>query len=129
MLEGLVVGLFNCFLGMYVKNFDLIQFKVGIWFGDVKLCNFELCCEVFDQFKFLINVIEGYLGEFILVIFWFNLWGVLVKIFIEDVFFFVFLKEEVEYNEEEEERWKQRIKMEKLDLVELFKERFQEGFS
>ena len=37
MLEGLVAGLLNRFLGMYVKNFDPTQLKVGIWSGDVKL--------------------------------------------------------------------------------------------
>ncbi|CRK45662.1 hypothetical protein BN1723_016595, partial [Verticillium longisporum] len=36
MLEGLVAGLLNRFLGMYVNNFDPKQLKVGIWSGDTK---------------------------------------------------------------------------------------------
>ncbi|KAK4642106.1 Vacuolar protein sorting-associated protein 13 [Podospora bellae-mahoneyi] len=129
MLEGLVAGLLNRFLGMYVKNFDPTQLKVGIWSGDVKLRNLELRREALDQLKLPINVIEGHLGELTLVIPWSNLRGAPVKIFIEDVFLLASPKEEAEYNEEEEERRKQRIKMEKLDSAELLKERSQEGLS
>lgn len=129
MLEGLVAGLLNRFLGMYVKNFDPAQLKVGIWSGDVKLRDLELRKEALDQLKLPINVVEGHLGELTLVIPWSNLRGAPVKIFIEDVFLLASPKEEAQYNEEEEERRKQRIKMEKLDSAELLKERSQEGLS
>lgn len=129
MLEGLVAGLLNRFLGMYVKNFDPAQLKVGIWSGDVKLRNLELRKEALDQLKLPINVAEGYLGELTLVIPWSNLRGAPVKIFIEDVFLLASPKEEAQYNDEEEERRKQRIKMEKLDSAELLKERSQEGLT
>ncbi|KXX82464.1 Vacuolar protein sorting-associated protein 13 [Madurella mycetomatis] len=129
MLEGLVAGLLNRFLGMYVKNFDPTQLKVGIWSGDVKLRDLELRREALDQLKLPINVIEGHLGELTLVIPWSNLRGAPVKIFIENVFLLASPKEEAEYNEEEEARRKQRIKMEKLDSAELLKERSQEGLS
>ena len=129
MLEGLVAGLLNRFLGMYVKNFDPTQLKVGIWSGDVKLRNLELRREALDQLKLPINVVEGHLGELTLVIPWSNLRGAPVKVFIEDVFLLASPKEEAEYNEEEEDRRKQRLKMEKLDSAELLKERSQEGLS
>lgn len=129
MLEGLVAGLLNRFLGMYVKNFDPTQLKVGIWSGDVKLRNLELRREALDQLKLPINVVEGHLGQLTLVIPWSNLRGAPVKIFIEDVFLLASPKEEAQYNEEEEERRRQRIKMEKLDSAELLKERSQEGLS
>ncbi|ROW17215.1 hypothetical protein VPNG_01341 [Cytospora leucostoma] len=129
MLEGLVAGLLNRFLGMYVKNFDPTQLKVGIWSGDVKLRDLELRKEALDQLKLPINVVEGHLGELTLVIPWSNLRGAPVKIFIEDVFLLASPKEEAQYNEDEEERRKQRIKMEKLDSAELLKERSQEGLS
>ncbi|EAQ90313.1 hypothetical protein CHGG_02248 [Chaetomium globosum CBS 148.51] len=129
MLEGLVAGLLNRFLGMYVKNFDPTQLKVGIWSGDVKLRNLELRREALDQLKLPINVVEGHLGALTLVIPWSNLRGAPVKVFIEDVFLLASPKEEAEYNEEEEDRRKQRIKMEKLDSAELLKERSQEGLS
>lgn len=129
MLEGLVAGLLNRFLGMYVKNFDPTQLKVGIWSGDVKLRDLELRKEALDQLKLPINVVEGHLGELTLVIPWSNLRGAPVKIFIEDVFLLASPKEEAQYNEEEEERRRHRIKMEKLDSAELLKERSQEGLS
>ena len=129
MLEGLVAGLLNRFLGMYVKNFDPTQLKVGIWSGDVKLSNLELRREALDQLKLPINVVEGHLGHLTLIIPWSNLRGAPVKVFIEDVYLLASPKEEAEYNEEEENRRKQRIKMEKLDSAELLKERNQEGLS
>ena len=129
MLEGLVAGLLNRFLGMYVKNFDPTQLKVGIWSGDVKLRNLELRREALDQLKLPINVVEGHLGELTLVIPWSNLRGAPVKVFIEDVFLLASPKEEAQYDEEEESRREQRIKMEKLDSAELLKERSLEGLS
>lgn len=129
MLEGLVAGLLNRFLGMYVKNFDPAQLKVGIWSGDVKLRNLELRREALDQLKLPINVMEGHLGELTLVIPWSNLRGAPVQVFIEDVYLLASPKEEAEYDEEEEDRRKQRLKMEKLDSAELLKEKNQEGMS
>lgn len=129
MLEGLVAGLLNRFLGMYVKNFDPTQLKVGIWSGDVKLRNLELRREALDQLKLPINVVEGHLGALTLVIPWSHLRGAPVKVFIEDVFLLASPKEEAEYDEEEEERRRQRLKMEKLDSAELLKEKNQEGMS
>ncbi|KAI0171728.1 vacuolar protein sorting-associated protein 13 [Hypoxylon sp. FL1284] len=129
MLEGLVAGLLNRFLGMYVKNFDPAQLKVGIWSGDVKLRNLELRKEALDQLKLPINVMEGHLGELTLVIPWSNLRGAPVKVLIEDVFLLASPKEEAAYDEDEEERRRQRLKMEKLDSAEILKERSQEGLS
>ncbi|KAI5864116.1 vacuolar protein sorting-associated protein 13 [Durotheca rogersii] len=129
MLEGLVAGLLNRFLGMYVKNFDPAQLKVGIWSGDVNLRNLELRREALDQLKLPINVMAGHLGELTLVIPWSNLRGAPVKILIEDVFLLASPKEEAAYDEEEEERRSQRLKMEKLDSAELLKERSREGLS
>ncbi|KAI0145262.1 vacuolar protein sorting-associated protein 13 [Xylariaceae sp. FL1272] len=129
MLEGLVAGLLNRFLGMYVKNFDPTQLKVGIWSGDVKLRDLELRKEALDQLKLPINVVEGHLGQLTLVIPWSNLRGAPVKVFIEDVFLLASPKEEAAYDAEEEDRRKQRLKMEKLDSAEMIKERSQEGLS
>ena len=129
MLEGLVAGLLNRFLGMYVKNFDPTQLKVGIWSGDVKLRDLELRREALDQLKLPINVMEGHLGQLTLIIPWSNLRGSPVRVLIEDVFLLASPKEEAAYDPEEEDRRKQRIKMEKLDSAELIKERSQEGLS
>jgi vacuolar protein sorting-associated protein 13A/C len=129
MLEGLVAGLLNRFLGMYVKNFDPTQLKVGIWSGDVKLRNLELRREALDQLKLPINVIEGHLGELTLYIPWSNIRGAPVKVFIEDVYLLASPKEEAEYDEDEEERRRQRLKMEKLESAELLKDRNKAGMS
>lgn len=129
MLEGLVAGLLNRFLGMYVKNFDPTQLKVGIWSGDVKLRDLKLRREALDQLKLPVNVIEGHVGELTLVIPWSNLRGAPVKVLIEDVFLLASPKEEAEYDEQEEDRRRQRLKMEKLDSAELLKERNREGLS
>jgi len=129
MLEGLVAGLLNRFLGMYIRNFDPGQLKVGIWSGDVKLRDLELRREALDQLKLPINVVEGHLGALTLTIPWSNLRGQPVKVFIEDVYLLAAPKEDAEYDEDEEERRRQAVKIEKLDSAELLKERSDEGLS
>ncbi|CCU75520.1 vacuolar protein sorting-associated protein, partial [Blumeria hordei DH14] len=129
MLEGLVASLLNRFLGMYIRNFDPKQLNVGIWSGDVKLRNLELRREALDQLKLPLNVTEGHLGQLTLRIPWSNLRGQPVQVYIEDVYVLAAPKEDAEWDEEEEERRNQAIKMEKLDSAELLKERSQEGLS
>ena len=129
MLEGLVATLLNRFLGMYVKNFDPKQLNVGIWSGDVKLRNLELRREALDQLHLPVNVVEGHLGQLTLSIPWSNLRGKPVKVNIQDVFLLAAPKVDAEYNEEEEARRAQAVKMEKLENAELLKERNAEGLS
>jgi vacuolar protein sorting-associated protein 13A/C len=129
MLEGLVASLLNRFLGMYIRNFDPGQLKVGIWSGDVKLRDLELRREALDQLKLPINVVEGHLGQLTLKIPWSNLRGQPVQVYIEDVFLLAAPKEDAEWDEEEEERRRQAVKIEKLDSAELLKDRNQEGMS
>ncbi|TVY40931.1 Vacuolar protein sorting-associated protein [Lachnellula occidentalis] len=129
MLEGLVSSLLNRFLGMYIRNFDPGQLKVGIWGGDVTLKDLELRREALDQLKLPINVVEGHLGQLTLKIPWSNLRGQPVQVEIEDVFLLAAPKEDAEYDEEEEERRRQAVKIEKLDSAEMLKDRNQEGMS
>lgn len=129
MLEGLVATLLNRFLGMYVKNFDPKQLNVGIWSGDVKLRNLELRREALDQLHLPVNVVEGHLGQLTLSIPWSNLRGKPVKVNIEDVFLLAAPKVDADYNEEEEEKRAQAVKMEKLENAELLKQRSTEGLS
>lgn len=124
-----MAGLLNRFLGMYVKDFDPTNLKVGIWSGDVKLRDLQLRREALDQLKLPINVMHGHLGELTLVIPWSNLRGAPVKVLIEDVYLLASPKEEAAYDEDEEEERRQRVKMEKLDNAELLKERNKEGMS
>lgn len=129
MLEGLVANLLNRFLGMYVKNFDAKQLNVGIWSGDVRLHNLELRREALDQLRLPLNVVGGHLGQLTLSIPWSNLRGKPVKIDIEDVFLLAAPREDAEYDEEEEARRAQSVKMEKLENAEILKERNTEGMS
>lgn len=129
MLEGLVASLLNRFLGMYIRNFDPGQLKVGIWSGDVKLRDLELRREALDQLKLPINVVEGHLGQLTLKIPWSNLRGQPVQVEIEDIYVLASPKEDAEWDEEEEERRRQAVKIEKLDSAEMLKDRNQEGMS
>ena len=129
MLEGLVATLLNRFLGMYVKNFDAKQLQVGIWSGEVTLKNLELRREALDQLRLPLNVVEGHLGQLTLSIPFSNLRGKPVKVNIEDVILLAAPKEDAEYDEEEERRRAQAVKMEKLESAELLKERNTEGLS
>ena len=129
MLEGLVANLLNRFLGMYVKNFDATQLKVGIWNGDLKLRNLELRREALDQLHLPVNVVEGYLGSLTMSIPWTNLRGKPVEVDIEEVFLLAAPKEDAEYNEEEEAKRAHEVKMKKLENAELLKQRNTEGLS
>jgi len=129
MLEGLVAGLLNRFLGMYVKNFDPKQLNVGIWNGDVKLRNLELRKEALDQLHLPVNVVEGHLGQLTMSIPWTNLRGKPVRISIEDVFLLAAPKEDAAYNEEEVAKRANDVKLEKLENAELLKSRNTEGMS
>ena len=129
MLEGLVAGLLNRFLGMYVKNFDAKQLNVGIWSGEVKLRNLELRREALDQLHLPVNVVEGHLGQLTMSIPWSNLRGKPVRVSIEDIFVLAAPKEDAEYNEEEEVRRANDLKIEKLENAELLKSRNSEGQS
>lgn len=129
MLEGLVAGLLNRFLGMYVKNFDPKQLNIGIWSGDVKLRDLELRREALDQLHLPVNVVEGHLGQLTMSIPWANLRGKPVRINIEDIFLLAAPKEDAEYNDEEEANRAHAVKMEKLENAELLKQRNTEGLS
>ena len=129
MLEGLVANLLNRFLGMYVKNFDPKQLNIGIWNGDVKLHNLELRREALDQLHLPVNVVEGHLGQLTMSIPWTNLRGKPVRVNIEDVFLLAAPKEDAEYNEEEEAKRANAVKLEKLENAELLKSRNTEGMS
>jgi len=129
MLEGLVANLLNRFLGMYVKNFDAKQLNVGIWNGDVKLRNLQLRREALDQLHLPVNVVEGHLGQLTMSIPWTNLRGKPVRVNIEDVFLLAAPKEDAGYNEEEEVKRANDVKLEKLENAELLKQRNTEGLS
>ena len=128
-LEGLVANLLNRFLGMYVKNFDANQLKIGIWNGDVRLQNLELRREALDQLHLPVNVVEGHLGQLTMQIPFTNLRGKPVRVNIEDVFLLAAPKEDAEYDEEEEAKRAHDVKMEKLENAELLKQRNSEGLS
>ena len=129
MLEGLVAGLLNRFLGMYVKNFDAKQLNVGIWNGDVKLRDLELRREALDQLHLPVNVVEGHLGHLTMSIPWANLRGKPVRVSIDEVFLLAAPKEDAAYDEEEEARRAHDVKMEKLENAELLKQRSADGLS
>ena len=129
MLEGLVATLLNRFLGMYVKNFDANQLQVGIWNGEVSLKNMELRREALDQLKLPVNVVEGHVGTLTLTLPLSNLRGKPVKVNIDEVFLLAAPKEDAAYDEGEEKKRAQAVKMEKLENAELLKERSAAGMS
>ncbi|KAI5802352.1 hypothetical protein FPQ18DRAFT_313508 [Pyronema domesticum] len=119
----------NRFLGMYIKNFDSTQLNVGIWSGDVRLKNLELKKEALDQMKLPLNVLEGHLGQLTLQIPWSNLKGRPVKVLIEDVFLLAAPRSDQEYDEDEENRRRQAVKLEKLSNAELLQEKSTAGMT
>ncbi|KAF9111925.1 hypothetical protein BGX27_004234 [Mortierella sp. AM989] len=119
MLESLVAGLLNRFIGPYVTNLNVNQLNIGIWSGDVKLTNLRLKKDALDKFSLPIDVTEGYLGELTLSIPWSNLKGKPVKVYINNVYLLCAPKGESEYDPEEEAARAQALKEDKLANAEL----------
>ncbi|KAF8938290.1 hypothetical protein BGZ58_001218 [Dissophora ornata] len=119
MLEGLVAGLLNRFIGPYVTNLNVNQLNIGIWSGDVKLTNLRLKKDALDKFSLPVDVAEGYLGELTLSIPWSNLKNKPVKVYINNVYLLCVPKGESEYNADEEAARAQALKEDKLANAEL----------
>ncbi|KAF8984234.1 hypothetical protein BGZ46_008534 [Entomortierella lignicola] len=119
MLEGLVAGLLNRFIGPYVTNLNVNQLNIGIWSGDVKLTNLQLKRDALDKFNLPVDVTEGYLGELTLSIPWSNLKNKPVKVYINNVYLLCVPKGESEYDPEEEAARAQALKEDRLENAEL----------
>ncbi|KAG0226679.1 hypothetical protein BGW42_003469 [Actinomortierella wolfii] len=119
MLEGLVAGLLNRFIGPYVTNLNVNQLNIAIWSGDVKLTNLRLKKEALDKFNLPVDVTEGYLGELTLSIPWSNLKNKPVKVYINNVYLLCVPKAESDFDPEEEAARAQALKEERLANAEL----------
>ncbi|KAF9431274.1 hypothetical protein BGZ94_003589 [Podila epigama] len=145
MLEGLVAGLLNRFIGPYVTNLNVSQLNIAIWSGDVKLTNLRLKKDALDKFSLPVDVIEGkfvilsrccttsktahtlcligqttgYLGELTLSIPWSNLKNKPVKVYINNVYLLCVPKSESEFDPEEEAARAQALKEDRLANAEL----------
>ncbi|KAF9166895.1 hypothetical protein DFQ26_006563 [Actinomortierella ambigua] len=119
MLEGLVAGLLNRFIGPYVTNLNVNQLNIAIWSGDVKLTNLRLKKEALDKFNLPVDVTEGYLGELTLSIPWSNLKNKPVKVYINNVYLLCAPKAESDFDPEEEAARAQALKEERLANAEL----------
>ncbi|KAG0313845.1 hypothetical protein BGZ97_009846 [Linnemannia gamsii] len=119
MLEGLVAGLLNRFIGPYVTNLDVSQLNIAIWSGDVKLTNLRLKKDALDKFNLPVDVVEGYLGELTLSIPWANLKNKPVKVYINNLYLLCVPKGESEYNPDEEAARAQALKEDRLENAEL----------
>ncbi|KAF9211914.1 hypothetical protein BGZ59_007452 [Podila verticillata] len=121
MLEGLVAGLLNRFIGPYVTNLNVNQLNIAIWSGDVKLTNLRLKKDALDKFSLPVDVVEGkcYLGELTLSIPWSNLKNKPVKVYINNVYLLCVPKGESEYDPDEEAARAQALKEDRLANAEL----------
>ncbi|KAG9326243.1 hypothetical protein KVV02_000958 [Mortierella alpina] len=119
MLEGLVAGLLNRFIGPYVTNLNVNQLNIAIWSGDVKLTNLRLKKDALDKFSLPVDVVEGYLGELTLSIPWSNLKNKPVRVTINNVYLLCVPKGESEYNADEEAARAQALKEDRLANAEL----------
>lgn len=77
--------------------------------------------EALDKLKLPIEVFEGYLGELNLKINWAALKTQPVVIEISDMFVLAGPKTEVPYDQEAEEEYAHKAKMDRLETYELFK--------
>ncbi|KAG0346597.1 hypothetical protein BG004_001308 [Podila humilis] len=112
MLEGLVAGLLNRFIGPYVTNLNVNQLNIAIWSGDVKLTNLRLKKDALDKFSLPVDVVEGNIP-------WSNLKNKPVKVYINNVYLLCVPKGESEYDADEEAARAQALKEDRLANAEL----------
>ncbi|KAJ6262787.1 Vacuolar protein-sorting-associated protein [Drechslerella dactyloides] len=134
MLEGLVATLLNRFLGMYVIQPKMATLKIEECLSKLTvilaaMLSYGISNYALDQMKLPLNVSEGHLGRLTLKIPWSNLKNKPVKVTIEDVFLLATPKQDSEYDEDDEERRRQTLKLEKLESAELVHERTTSGLS
>ncbi|KAJ1549196.1 hypothetical protein HK405_008107 [Cladochytrium tenue] len=119
MFEALVTSVLNKVLGDYVGNLEAKQLNVAIWEGAVVLQNLRLRREALDKFNLPVDVLEGYLGELTINIPWNDLKNKPVQIFINNVYVLATPKADADYDPDLEEERLNRVKMEKIEALEL----------
>ena len=129
MLEGLATRLFGKVIDQYIKNFDPKQLQIALYNGEVNMTNLEIKKEALDAIHLPINVVEGHISKLTAYIPYQNLRGSPTRIEIEDVFLLVAPKSADEYNEEEDKKRAQILKMQRLERAEFLKDQDTEGRS
>ncbi|KAJ3092913.1 hypothetical protein HK102_000456 [Quaeritorhiza haematococci] len=87
--------------------------------GDVTLQNLRLKTSALDKFNLPLQVLEGYLGDLTLTIPWNDLKNKPVRVVVNNVYVLATPRAESEYDPEEEEERAQKVKMERLETVEM----------
>lgn len=87
---------------------------LAVYFRDAMLT-----LQALDQLKLPIDVVEGHLGQLVLQIPWSNLKNKPVKVLIEDVFLLAVPKLNQDYDDEEQQRRNQAVKLSRLDDLEI----------
>ncbi|XP_049842368.1 LOW QUALITY PROTEIN: intermembrane lipid transfer protein Vps13-like [Schistocerca gregaria] len=116
--ESVVADLLNRFLGDYVENLDRSQLQIGIFGGDVVLQDLILKQSALDDLNLPVRTVYGHLGKLVLKIPWRNLYSAPVIASIERLFLLVVPNQEIKYDAEKEEKWKQDAKQAELQRIE-----------
>lgn len=116
--ESIVADLLNRFLGDYVENLDRSQLQIGIFGGDVVLQDLILKQSALDELDLPVKTVFGHLGKLVLKIPWRNLYSAPVIASVERLFLLAVPNQEVSYDAEKEEKWKQEAKQAELQRIE-----------
>ncbi|KAJ1561443.1 hypothetical protein HK096_004696, partial [Nowakowskiella sp. JEL0078] len=121
-LESVVAGIVNQFIGDYVDNVETNQLSVGVWNGDVVLSNLKLKRDALDKFNLPVDVVEGYIGDLSFKIPWNDLKNKPVKVYINNVYLLATPRADSDYEPEEEEDRTQALKQDKIKAWEMFRQ-------
>ncbi|XP_075230691.1 vacuolar protein sorting 13C isoform X2 [Lycorma delicatula] len=121
--QSIALNLLNKTLGEYVENLDSSQLQIGIWGGDVVFTNLKLKQSALNDLNLPFKTVYGHLGKLVLKIPWKNLYSAPTEASIEKLFLLVVPHQEIKYDPEKEEKWKQEAKQAEIAKVEAAKKR------
>ncbi|CAH1799949.1 unnamed protein product [Owenia fusiformis] len=121
MLDGLVAGLINKYLGKYIQNLDSDNLNISILSGNVELTDLQLRPEALFELDLPIEVKAGYVGKIYLSIPWTSLYSLPVIASVEDVYVIAGPLSDRKYDAEKEKNLANAIKRQKLEDLEMSK--------
>ncbi|XP_004342414.2 hypothetical protein CAOG_08245, partial [Capsaspora owczarzaki ATCC 30864] len=121
MLENLVAGLLNKYLGQFVQGLDTKQLNLSLWSGNLVLENLQVRETAFSELDLPISVKAGTIGTLTLKIPWKNITTDPVVVLLDQVLVLATPNLDLDYDAKLQERIAERSKRSKIAEYESLK--------
>ncbi|XP_022100693.1 vacuolar protein sorting-associated protein 13A-like [Acanthaster planci] len=120
-LESIIAGLLNKYLGKYVQNLDSENLNLGIFSGSLELTDLELKPEALYELNLPIEVKAGHIGRIIADIQWTSLFSKPLSVSVEDVLILAGPVYDRPYDEARERQLQNAVKRKLLEDLDRAK--------